>query len=92
MSWSVSATGKSAVVKEKIEAEIARVCEHLAEPERSIAAAAGTTISASLDGQIPGGVVKVNASGSQSSHTTDGQQVVTNSLKIEIDPIWGFVE
>ena len=93
MSWSVSAVGKSSAVEAKLSKEIGDCCRHLVEPEKSVAQAAGAAISAALKAFIPDGAVKVSAFGSQSKYgTKDGPDVVTNSLKIEIEPINGFVE
>lgn len=92
MSWSVSSIGKSSAVEAKIVKEIAASCQHLVEPEKSVAVAASAAISAALKAFTPGGAVRVSASGSQSKYNTGGVDVITNSLKIEIDPIGNFVE
>ncbi len=93
MSWSVSAVGKASAVKAKLVKEIEDCCRHLVEPERTVALAASVLLSASLDAQIPDSAVKASAFGSQSTRGVKGQpDAVTNSLKIEVEPIHGFVE
>lgn len=93
MSWSVSAVGKSGAVAAKLTNEISIACQHLVEPERSVAEAASAAISAALKGFIPDSAVKVTAFGSQSKWgVAGGPDHITNSLKIEIEPIHGFVE
>lgn len=93
MSWSVSAVGKSSAVEAKLTKEIGDACRHLIEPEKTIAEAASAAISAALKGFIPEAAVKVAAFGSQSKWgVAGGPDHITNSLKIEIEPIHGFVE
>ena len=92
MSWSVSATGKASAVK----AEIARQLGHIkcAEPEDTVKQLAAQLIEGALDAQAEGTVVSVLASGSQTSRKfEDGVwKDHTNQLRIEVQPLYGFVE
>ena len=93
MSWSVSAVGKSDAVEAKLAKEIDGCIAHLVEPERSVAVAAKAAVSAALKAYIPSGPVKVSAFGLQSKASSkDGPDVIANSLRIEIEPIHGFLE
>ncbi len=92
MSWSVSAIGKSDAVAKKLAAEFTSIA-YLKGPEAGVKDAAAAVVAVALAGQIPPTAVKVNCCGSQSTTTAkDGSTLHTNSLKIEIDPIYGFVE
>ena len=93
MSWSVSAIGKASSVKAKLDKEIDSLLHHLPEPEKSVAAAAKAVLGAALDAQIPDAAVKASAWGSQSTRGfSGGPDYITNSIKIEVEPIQGFIE
>ena len=93
MSWTVAAVGKSAAVAVAIEGQFnsSGLC---IEPEEGIRQSARALIAQSLAGQIPGCVVKVAASGSQSTAygKAGAPDAVTNSLSIAIEPQGNFVE
>ena len=92
MSWSVSRVGKSDKLGSVIKSDLAN--SKCSEPEESIKAAVGERLIAkALDGNIPATAVKVTAFGSQSvSGSTGGPNSVSNSLKIEIEQLYGFVD
>lgn len=86
MSWSVSAVGRAGAVSKKIAEELGKVLCN--EPEESIKRAVGEIVETSLSACDPNQAVRVEASGSQS----DFHGVKTNQLKVDIQPIWGFLE
>ncbi len=91
MSWTISAIGKSDALAVKLAADFAAIT-YLTGPEVGVKDAAAVVVAAALNGQVPATAVKVSASGSQSAFTVkDGPTSYTNSLKIEIEPIYGFV-
>lgn len=91
MSWSVLAIGTPEAVAVSIEKQFAQQST-CSEPEETVRQSARGLIAASLNAQHPGGAVKVQAFGSQSSWTdAGGAKRVTNSLKIEVEPISGFL-
>ena len=93
MSWSVTAIGKSDAVATEIEKQFTTM-HNCVEPEESVRQSARATIKASLAAQIPHTVIKVAASGSQSTKYGKGgaPDGVQNSLSITIEPQHGFVE
>ncbi len=92
MSWSVSAIGKSDAVAAKLATEFANI-KYLTGPEADVKDAAAAVVAAALAGQVPPTAVKVNCCGSQSTYSQkDGPTSYTNTLTIEIQPIYGFVE
>lgn len=91
MNWSVMAVGKSDAVAKKLAAEFASI--KVAGPEIEVVKAAAVMVDAALAGQVPATLIKVTASGSQSSMgQSDAPTRYTNSVKIDIEPISGFVE
>ena len=86
MSWSVSAIGKPAAVAAKVQKDISAY--KCVDPEEGVKQAAGAAIAAALGAQNPSSAVKVEASGHQSG---TGETAV-NTLKIEVTPVYGFVE
>ena len=87
MSWSVSALGKpEAVAKSLAESFTRNKCM---EPEETIRQLAGQAIATSLAAFPPATVVKVSASGNQST-ATDGRAV--NQLSVTIEPLYQFLE
>jgi hypothetical protein len=90
MSWSVSAIGKPPAVAVSIEEQFSRY--KCIEPEEGVRQGARATLAAALAAQRPDSVVKVSASGSQSSNTIDGVVLFTNVLSITVEPQYGFVE
>lgn len=93
MSWSVSAIGKAAAVAASIETQFSQ--STCSEPEESVRQSARATIAAALAAQDPRTVVKVMASGSQSQRNYGQKDVApsfTNSLTINVEPQYGFVE
>lgn len=92
MSWSVSAVGKSDAVAKKLASDFT-LLSPCREPEESIKQAAAALLVVALAGQIPATAVKVTASGSMSvSSSKDAPDKVTNQLRIEIEPMWNFME
>jgi hypothetical protein len=90
MSWSVGAIGKASAVATEIAKQFTNGSK-CAEPEESIRQAAASLIATSLGAQTdPSKAVKVQASGSQSEDYTT--KLVSNSLSISIEPVYGFVE
>jgi hypothetical protein len=83
MSWSVAAIGKAAAVAAKIEQDFAGMGK-CAEPEETVKQSARATLAASLAAQDPTAVVKVSASGSQSTDYTT--KSVRNQMSISIEP------
>lgn len=92
MSWSVGGIGKAQAVATSIEAQFAQ--SKCSDPEESVRQAARAAIAAALVAQNVGTVVKVTASGSQSTrYDLAGKPAgFTNQLSIVIEPQWGFVE
>ncbi len=91
MSWSVLAVGTPAAAAASIEKQFAQQSP-CSEPEESVRQSARGLIAAALAAQDPGGAVKANGFGSQSVWTdTGGVKHATNSLKIEVEPISGFL-
>lgn len=93
MSWSVSAVGKSDAVAKKLDADFEGILKYVTGPEIEAVKGAQAAIQAGLGAQVPVVAVKVSAFGSQSSMGQAGQPTrYTNSVKIEIEPIPGFLE
>jgi hypothetical protein len=91
MSWSVSAIGRAQAVKVRMSSELDDVCSRLAEPEKSVAMAAWALIAATCDAQVPDSAIRLTASGSQSSYGTGDGRKLTNNVKVEVEPILGFL-
>lgn len=90
MSWSINAIGKVAPVC----TEITRQAEGLIcyEPEETIRLAAKDLILKALESQDDAAIVRVNAYGSQSYRDWAKKEGVSNTLNIQVEPIYGFVE
>jgi hypothetical protein len=85
MSWSVSAVGKAPAIAAALEEQFSKAT--CMEPEEGVRQSARATIAAALAAQDPGTVVKVVASGSQSTYAK-----LSNVMSIAIEPQYGFVE
>lgn len=93
MSWSFSAIGKAAAVAKKARADLERI--KCAEPEETIKAGVIAMIEATCSAMPEASAVKIVASGSQSTAYVDNKPAdgkYTNNLRLDIEPIWGFVE
>jgi hypothetical protein len=86
--------GKPAAVAAKVRADLTNI--KCAEPEESIKAKVVEIVEAALRSFPDAAAVSIQASGSQSpAYGADGKAVdgkLTNSVKLEITPIYGFVE
>lgn len=87
MSWSFYAAGKPLAVIGKAKKELAFP---MAEPEQTIRELFIKQLELALEAMPPSSAVRVNAFGSQTSG--GGGDGTVNSLKIEVEPIHGFVE
>ncbi len=85
--------GRASSVARRVELDFSAM-PRLADPEEQIRRSARSTIAACLESQEPSTVVKVCASGSQSTHfgPDNRQRGHVNFLRIEIQPQLGFVE
>ena len=92
MSWSASGIGKPLALAAKIEANLTTY--RCVEPEETVKKAALGVIKAALEAQDHASVVKVTASGHQSgTYSPDGTaKGISNTLSINIEPVYGFVE
>jgi hypothetical protein len=91
MSWSVSAFGKPAAVAAKLATDFSK--NPCSEPEETIRQAVATIVATSLAAFPPNYVVRVEASGSQSCPDfSKAPNEKTNQLKVQIEPLWGFIE
>ncbi len=88
MSWSLVAVGKAPAVGAEITKQAAR--SKCSEPEETVRQAAVATIAAAIAAQDPSTVVRVDASGSQSEDYTT--KVMRNTLRILVEPLYGFLE
>jgi hypothetical protein len=86
MSWSVSGFGKAPAVAAKIAAEISQY--KCIEPEEAVKQAVGVALAAALGAQDPRAVVNVTASG----HQGQDSGRISNTLKVSVEPVYGFVE
>lgn len=87
MSWSFNAIGKPAAVAKKAAEELTRFKCY--DPEEAIKANVGAAIAGALAAFPPDYAVRVTASGSQNG--SDSANVV-NTLHVQIEPLYGFVE
>jgi len=93
MSWSISQIGKKEAVKLAVQKYLEGY--KCSEPEETIRQQVGSSIITAIDSQAKDIVVKVTASGSQSTkydplgHAT-GE--FTNNFSVEVVPVYGFVE
>lgn len=88
MSWSVSAIGRPVAVAAKVAAEISSY--KCIDPEEGVKQAVAVALAAALAAQDPATVVKVTASGHQSGVLASGG--TNNTLRVEVEPVYGFVE
>lgn len=90
MSWSVSAVGKPAAVAAKLAEAFAK--NRCVEPEETIKNKVAEAIASALAVYPPNLAVRVEAGGSQHAVDHSKPTELTNSLKVEITPIYGFLE
>lgn len=89
MSWSFYGVGRAAAVAAKARNDLENI--QCAEPEQTIKGQAVEIIEASLKAYPPDTAVRIEASGSQTTHSaTPGAAV--NNLRLSIEPLYGFVE
>lgn len=89
MSWSVSAIGKPSAVAPKVSGDFERI-NYLQAAEAELKDAVAEVVAKVLAANTYKGMaVKVDCSGSGSSHPADGD---TQQIRVTIEPIWGFVE
>lgn len=89
MSWSVSAVGKPAAVLKTLSDQIKR--SKCNEPEETIKNSILGVLETALSAFPDGTAVSVSASGSQSKSSSVDEKAI-NNLKVEITPLYGFVE
>lgn len=89
MSWSVVGMGKARALAAKLEGDFAR--SKCAEPEETVKNLVASAVAKALAAFPPDHVVRVEASGSQ-LQPDHAKQEFNNNLKVEIAPVWGFVE
>jgi hypothetical protein len=87
MSWYIAVVGKPVGVAREFAAQAER--NKCAEPEESIKAGAVALVQKALEGFGEGYAVQLTASGSQ---YVDAGVVRSNSLKIDLQPLSGFVD
>jgi hypothetical protein len=87
MSWSVSAIGKPGPVAAKVTEELNRFT--CTDPEEGVKQAAAALLATCLAAQDPNTAVRVSASGHQSGSVGNR---LSNNLKIDVEPVYGFVE
>jgi hypothetical protein len=90
MSWSVSGVGKPEALAAKLAKDFAG--NKCSEPEETIRQLAASAIAKALEVFPKDKVVSVSASGSQQGGSTGPQPTYVNQLKVEINPLYGFVE
>jgi len=97
MSWSVSAIGRAPAVAASIEKQFQSQAQYpCQEPEESIKQSSRQVLAQALAAQKPEMVVRVNAAGSMSS-TNDSFDpkravVISNSLSVAVEVLYGFIE
>jgi hypothetical protein len=92
MSWSFNAVGKPlAVLKAAKDQFMQYSC---AEPEETIREKFFEILEISLDSYPESSAVQVSASGSQSPAVTSetDRPRFYNSIKVDVQPLWGFIE
>lgn len=91
MSWSFSCVGKPAAVLKAADDQFSRV--KCAEPEETLRQQALESIKKSLSMMPDSTAVQVDACGSQYSlDVAEGKPGFINTFKLEIKPLYGFVE
>lgn len=86
MSWSFYGMGKPEALAKKAREDM--TCQKCSEPEESIKDMALAIIEKSLMAMPAASAVRIQASGSQSKD----ERGATNTFKLDIEPIYGFVE
>jgi hypothetical protein len=98
MSWSISVVGKAPAVREKAQSDLKKItCQ---EPEETIKNLVGSIVDMALCSFPDSVAVQIAASGSQGpayeiDQAGNYKQIegkLTNSLKVDISPLYGFVE
>ncbi len=90
MSWSTNAIGRAAGVAAAIVEQAGK--QKCVEPEETIKTTVIEALSLAL-GSFPATyAVRVTASGSQYAPDVSKPDEKTNTLRVELDPIFGFVE
>ncbi|MGH7744962.1 MAG: hypothetical protein ACREQ5_09190 [Candidatus Dormibacteria bacterium] len=91
MSWSVSAIGRAGAVAKKIAEDLAKIT--CAEPEETVKNHAASAVSAALAAFPEDYVVKVEASGSQTHPNWPSKEGgMVNQLRVNVEPVYGFVQ
>jgi hypothetical protein len=90
MSWSVSAIGKASAVAAKAAEQFAAI--KCSEPEETIKNTAASAVALALSAFPAHYAVRLTASGSQHQPDQSKPDEKVNNLRVEIEPIWGFVE
>jgi len=88
MSWSIYVIGKAPAVLKEVERQSAM--QKCVEPEEGVRQGACHAIKAALIAQGENVVVRLEASGSQAEDYTT--KIIRNQLRIQIEPLVGFVE
>jgi len=88
MSWSINAFGKIPAVTAKVANEFEKIT-YLSGPEAELKEAASEFVGKILKANTVKGAIRVDCSGSGSNHPSDGS---SQTIKIDISPIFGFVE
>lgn len=86
MSWSVSGVGRASALRDKVAKQFDGI--NCAEPEQTIKNKVAAIVDISLQAMRGDQAVKVSCSGSQ---YVDGQGQI-NTVRVEVEPIYGFVE
>lgn len=86
MSWSFNGVGRPLAVVAKMRKDCSR--SHCPEPEQTIRAALVDIVEAALTAYPPDQPVVVEASGSQGSN----EGGIINQLKLDIKPLYGFLD
>lgn len=87
MSWSVSAMGKAAAVAQKVAADLER--QKCPEPEQAIKTKLGEVAAMALAALPDNTYVKVEGGGHQNA---ENHGKFVNAFKIEVTPLYGFIE
>lgn len=90
MSWSVNAIGKPAAVAAKLAKDFAGI--KCTEPEETIKNKVAEAIAVGLAAFPAGMAVRVEASGSQYVPDAGSPAQAQNQLRVELMPLYGFVE
>lgn len=88
MSWSISAVGSAPAVAQKIREDLERSASHFSEPEATVCRNIANVVDSALSAFPDSSAVRVSGHGHQS--TTDGK--ATNTVRLEIEPIYGLLK